>query len=178
MRKLFLYANYYYNMGFNVNYIDPAHNKINKPLKKQYKAPSNDYSNLHYKRQTLDQLCSYDWENATGIGAVLGFNKLRALDFDVCNDVAFILEALRILGLPANYEWVAKTGSGNGFHIYFYADDHNFQVKPDRTKAFIPNSEYSGKFARLEMRWEKHIVLPPLCLKVLKTIHFLIVNYP
>ncbi len=161
MRNLFLYANLYHNFGFNITHIVPSFNELKKPNKNKYKASSNDYSTLHYKKQTLEEIQSFDWENATGLGAIMGFGKLRALDFDGCDDLSFIIEVLRELNLPIDYNWTAKTGSRNGFHIYILAEEHSFPIKEDRTKAIKPNSNYKGKFYRMELRWTKHLVLPP-----------------
>jgi hypothetical protein len=146
MKNIFLYANLYHNFGINVTHIVPSFNEANKPNKNKYKASSNDYSKLHYKKQTLEEIQSFDWENATGIGAIMGFGKLRALDFDGCNDLSVIIEALKELNLNIDYQWTAKTGSGNGFHIYFLAEEHRYPVKEDRTKAFKPNSFFKDRF--------------------------------
>ncbi len=161
MRKLFLYANLYHSFGFNVTHIVPKYNEVNKPNKNKFKAASNDYSNLHYNRQKFEDILSFNWEDATGVGAIMGFGNLRALDFDRCNDLGFISEVLSLLDLPIDYEWIARTGSGNGFHIYILAEQHNYPTRPERTKALKPNSKYKDKFYRVELRWNNHLVMPP-----------------
>lgn len=157
---MFLYGSLYHHFGFNVTYIVPKMNKSNY-ISAKYKMPTNDCKNYHFKRQLFEELLTYNWDEAAGIGAVMGFGKLRTLDFDECNDYDFIREVLRLLRLPKDYEWVSKTGSDNGYHIYLLAEEHQFPTKENRTKAFSPNSEFEDKFYRLELRWQGHVVMPP-----------------
>mgnify|MGYP005854245555 CR=1 FL=1 len=180
MNDLRLWANYYYNMGFNVTHINA---KSNQSAKNPYKSATNDRFSIQNRRQELSELQSFDWENSNGIGAVLGFNNLRALDFDFYdngvasiyplqewevdkpfykNNETFIAKTLSLLGLPEEYEWVIKTPSG-GFHIIVYSSFHKFPIRDDRTKAFIPNElTYSRTgLKQIELRWSKHLVLPP-----------------
>ncbi|MBA7518860.1 hypothetical protein ES705_10934 [subsurface metagenome] len=42
----------------------------------------NDRHKIQNLRQSLSEMQGFDWENSKGIGTVLGFNNLRALDFD------------------------------------------------------------------------------------------------
>ena len=55
----------------------------------------------------------------TGVGFISGVNGWRDLDFDKCPDFAPVAQALAALGLPADYPWVQRTGSGNGWQIIF-----------------------------------------------------------
>lgn len=175
MKELRLWANYYYNIGFNVTHIIPHLNE--RKAKNPYKSPTNDRHILKNRRQTIEELNSYDWENSTGIGVVLGFNNLRAMDFDLknwkreINEISpeyfkvFLEMILSKLNLPNNYEWVLRTPSG-GFHILFYSEDHPFKVKENLTKAFTLNQYWYYKlkqndFSHIEFRWNKHLVLPP-----------------
>lgn len=176
MNDLRLWANYYYNMGFNVTHIIPHLNE--GKAKNTYKSPTNDRHILKNRRQTIEELNSYDWENSTGIGVILGFNNLRAIDFDFkshrdnVNSIKiltdFTLKVLELLGLPSSYEWVTFTPN-NGIHILFYCEDHPFKVKDNLTKAFTPNDNWCYlsneddflSFTHLELRWNKHLVLSP-----------------
>ncbi len=173
MNNLRLWANYYYNMGFNVTHINA---KLNHKAKNPYKSATNNRFALRNKRQEVSELNSLDWENSDGIGVVLGFNNLRAIDFDfhrwsieVNHDKRdeFISICLDTMNLPKSYEWVISTPKG-GFHILFYSRWHNIPVKENLTKAFTPNVKYYDKyntsyfhFKQIELRWEKHLVLPP-----------------
>lgn len=176
MKDLRLWANYYYNMGFNITHIIPHLNEGKS--KNPSKSPTNDRHILKNRRQTIEELNSYDWENSTGIGVVLGFNNLRAIDFDFKryrDDVNtlqiltdFSKKVLELLSLPSNYEWVTFTPN-DGLHILFFCDDHPFKVKDNLTKAFTPNANWVGlsnnddflSFTHLELRWNKHLMLSP-----------------
>ncbi len=159
--RLFLYANYYYNLGFSITHVIPRINSNRGQVGNPFKAPTNDTRKLANKRQELSEIINFNWNDSVGIGTILGFNTLRALDFDGCNNDNFIKNILGKIGLPENYEWVVRTGSKNGFHILFQAENHRFIVEEGKTKAFTPNSLNKNKFSVLELRWEKHLILPP-----------------
>ena len=165
MNKYFLYANYYYNFGFNVTCILNERNEHTSPGPVILKSPSHEWTHFKNTRQSLKTLHSYKWGKAKGIGIVLGYNGLRALDIDECYDFSVIPDFLSILDLPSDYEWVMKSGSHNGFHILFYADEHKFEVAKNKIKAFK-----SERFKHIELRWIGHLVLPP-------SIHFTLNNY-
>lgn len=178
MRNLFLYANYYYNLGFNVTHIVPKENQYKENCRNPFKSSTNDRTHLAHSRQSPLELATFNWDDAVGIGAVLGFNNLRALDFDGCTDIEFIQSILEKLGLEKSYEWLIKSGSENGFHIIFYADMHNYLRDNEMTKAFIPNQDYLSKFSRVELRWTKHLILPPSLSKEYKHYKFLNCDLP
>lgn len=178
MRNLFLYANYYYNFGFNVTHIVPKENQYKENCRNPFKSSTNDRTHLADSRQNLSELETFNWDDAVGIGTVLGFDSLRALDFDGCSDLEFIKSVLEILNLGKSYEWLIKSGSDNGFHIIFYADMHNYLSDNERTKAFIPNQSNISKFSRIELRWTKHLILPPSLSNDYKYYRFLNCDLP
>ena len=175
------YALKYYDFGFNVTYINPSLNDAKR--KKIYKAPSSDRFLLKNKRQNKEDIFKYKWEESSGLGLVLGYNKIRAIDIDFQSNLKTNGESLKLniqslieeilikLKLPKNYEWVVKTPSG-GYHILFYCEKHNFKTEINKvseynelkTKALKPNqktlSKYNG-LGHFELRWDLHLVLPP-----------------
>ncbi len=157
----FIYANYYYNFQFNVTCITNVYNEFNRVGRYLIKTPSHKWIHFLIERQTLETLRLYDWGNATGLGVVLGYNKLRALDIDNCNDISLIVEFLKILKLPTNYKWLIESGSKNGFHIIFYSENHNYEVAKDKIKSFKSSDQYKSIFGHIELRWIGHLVLPP-----------------
>lgn len=181
MNNLLDFALKYHDFGFNITHINPSQND---PLKKKiFKAPTNDRQILKKRKQTKLEIESLDWKNSTGIGTVLGYNNLRALDIDFQSkykldgtsksiDISrLIKEVLSILSLPENYEWVVKTPS-NGFHLIFFSAKHNYDCLINslsehnefKTKAFKPNLKTLKQFPHLghfELRWDLHLVLPP-----------------
>ena len=82
----------------------------------------------------------------------------------------FIQSCLKLLGLPADYAWVIKSGSHNGFHIIIKAKDiEGFNID---TLSYSPNSNFRPSddyrevaggeaFLRMELRWNDYLVLPP-----------------
>ena len=162
--NLFVYASYFHNWNFNITHIVPLlTDEIFFISEKSYKSPSITHSinHLSSKKQDITELSTYNWKLATGIGVVLGFNSLRAIDIDECDDINFVKKLIALLKLPSDYKWIVKSGSGNGYHILFYADDHNYDVEPKKIKAFRPNLKYHHKFKHVELRWSDHLVLPP-----------------
>ena len=161
LSSLRIFAHFYHSMGFNVTCISNIENDYNYFSASLMKAPTHNWEHLITNKQTLNELNSYDWESATGIGCVLGFNNLRCIDIDGITDLSIVNEILISLNLPTDYEWCFLTGSGRGVHIYIDANQHDFEISKGQTKWFFPNKQYKDKFKVLELRWKYHCVLPP-----------------
>lgn len=160
--NILMHANHYFNFGFNVTHISNHRQSFHLAEENFLKAPSHtNWLSYLDKRQSIEELHSLNWEQACGLGTVLKFNKLRALDIDECTDLSLIKRFLKFLDLPENYEWVIKSGSRKGFHIIFYADEHSLGKDPLRTTAVIPNDDFRNSFKHIELRWSGHLVLPP-----------------
>ena len=159
--SLLLYANYFYNFGFNVTCIKEKKNLYNSNHHDLLKAPCHKWNHFNSERQKIETLRRYDWPNGSGLGVVLGYNKLRALDIDDCGDINIFSDFLNILGLPQDYKWVVQSGSQRGGHILFYCEEHKYNTSDNKIKAFKPNNEYIGLFKQIELRWKNHLVLPP-----------------
>lgn len=167
MNNLKEFANYYYEMGFNISCITNYDTPHNIKEGKRYKRPYHPHEHLYSERQSLEELNSYDWNNATGLGLFTGreFEEkgwvLVAIDID---GVGFqeLMKILDFLNLPRNYEWVVKTGSGIGYHIYFVTDFNNYFVTSDWNVAF-PNNNFSTTpyFNKIEILRKAHLILPP-----------------
>ena len=129
---LLLYANYYRNLGFNITHLSGNKNK-------SYKEPTDPNSKLYiYEKQTVKYIFEQSWNEATGIGMLLGYNNYRAIDIDKFNihpcllpeeneqnQKEFVQKCLELLGLPKDYSWVVKSGSKQGLHIIIKTDDIN-----------------------------------------------------
>ena len=180
MNQIIEWANFYYKLGFNVTHIVPSKND---PSKYIYKAPTNNRQLITHRRQELKEMQSYDWENATGIGMVLGRNNIRALDIDhlsklkkdptksLSNLRPIIDEFLVDANLPSDYPWVVQTPS-KGYHIIIKTEGLPFKaaVNPispygeNKTKAFKLNKVNQKKypsFGHFDLRWNLHLTLPP-----------------
>ncbi len=117
------YANHFYKLGLNVTCISNERNQWNLLDNNLFKSPCHEWISLQSYRQTEEELISYNWEKAIGIGTVLGHNNLMALDIDGCVEDDFIKLICDIIGLNYNYDWIIKSGSGCGFHILFRCND-------------------------------------------------------
>ncbi len=157
------FAEHYYNLGFNLTIINGL-SKNNNSYQDSFKIPLNDWESFRKVRQTKDEITAFDWENATGIGAITGVNELICIDIDGCNDLEFIKGFLFALNLPADYNWVVKSGSHTGFHIWVKASTSfpsSIPYPPNNTLYYFPLKDYRVLFKQIELRLSDHIVLPP-----------------
>ena len=173
-QEMKLMSMYYHNINMNLTMVQGKY-----PDKASFKAPiAKDgmlLENLYSSKQDTSILLKQDWINVSGMGLVLGWNDLRALDFDNFISRYNILEddgeyniedydigkyrqeCLSLLGLPENYQWVVWSGSRYGFHIIIRVKDFE-----ERDSSRIAYSYYSGSsHRRIELRWKGHLVLPP-----------------
>jgi hypothetical protein len=199
-----IFAKQFHKLGFNVTCITNYLSEFNFTAKNIAKVPYHDWERYETNRQSIDELLSYDWENATGLGVVLGYENLCAIDIDGCIDDYFIQNILRELKLPSDYEWVTKTGSNRGYHILFYSNKSEKDVliypiiketsqsvihdlKPFDTKiketgtkiqAFISKPEFRHKFEKMEFMPEKQLVMPPSLHKSTFKYRFINTDFP
>lgn len=171
MNNFQLQATYYHSMGMN---IAPIYGHEENPS--SFKKPGVDISKWHKERQSIEDIMSFNWADATGIGLITGFNGIRAIDIDGVKDdfltdffkYRFLGELLEDLGLPIDYDWLVLSGSGNGCHIIFRNDDipemilENYSFQPGSFSEGYKIYRYSA-FDRLEISWNYFLVLPPSC---------------
>lgn len=151
-------ANHYYNLGLNITHISRGRTEFHNTIQTIEKSPSHSCKEILTDRQDQNTLQGFNWKIASGVGTILGFNNLRALDIDGCDDLNIINDFLQILNLPLDYPWVTISGSKKGFHIIFYC------LAKDFTSTFIafkPNNKNQDKFHHIEVKWKGHLVLPP-----------------
>lgn len=164
------YANYYHQLGLNVTCISNK-KTIYNANSKRYKSPCHSTNHLLVQRQDANELQSYDWDNAIGVGTMAGQKiilngkeyKLVVLDFDGIES-SELENVLRVLRLPKNYEWVISTGSKLGFHIIILLNSDNvlYNAKKDIIASMQRMlGEPSVYFDRLEILLKSHVVLPP-----------------
>ncbi len=169
MDSLQLQATYYHSMGMN---IAPIYGREDDPS--SFKRPGIDINKWHKERQSIEDIMSFNWTDATGIGLITGFNGFRAIDIDGVKDDfltdffkhRFLGVILEGLGLPANYEWLVLSGSGNGCHIIFRSDEipdmkyENYSFQPGSFSEGYLINRYCA-FERIEISWNYFLVLPP-----------------
>ena len=179
------YANLYHHFGINIThikgnvpdkryYLEYHESLRSEKTRRTFKHPTDsDWKRFFTEEQDIEYINSLDWDDATGIGMVTGFNQIRALDFDYLQMLRdsvyggqtlddYIHKILSILKLPNDYQWVTRSGSGSGIHVIFKCKDiDDFDCN---TVSFEPSMNIKKKgegFERLELRWKAHLVLPP-----------------
>jgi hypothetical protein len=121
------------------------------------KAPIMKWEHLHAERQTIEELRGYDWTRCTGLGIVCGVNGYVCIDIDKAASTAAVSTILEKLGLPSDYTWTAKSGSGVGYHIWVRIDGEI----PGK-KGVVKGLSKDGSFDHLEIRWrECQTLVPP-----------------
>ena len=174
-QEMKLMSMYYHNINMNLTMVQGKYSD-----KASFKAPiAKDgmlLENLYSSKQDTSILLKQDWINVSGMGLVLGWNDLRALDFDdfisrnnVLEDDGdyniedYIIgdyrrECLSLLGLPEDYQWVVWSGSKKGFHIIIRVKEFGDKESAPVSYSFVPNNDSSE---RIELRWKGHLILPP-----------------
>ncbi len=109
------------------------------------------------ERQTEKQVNGLQWQKADGVGVLCGVGEWRCLDVDDCESPGTVLKIVRGMGLPDNYWWVVRSGSGEGFHIW---------IRCPETDAFGGCDEWIPKegedFDHIEVRWRNvQTAMPP-----------------
>jgi hypothetical protein len=115
--SLKFYGMHFNSLGLNITCINNYRNEFNLLERNLLKSPSHEWHSLYKRRQTLEEISSYDWDNALGIGIVLGFNNILAIDIDGSVENDFLNWICSRLEISSKYEWLIKSGSGSGFHI-------------------------------------------------------------
>lgn len=153
-------AKHLYKLGLNITCITNYVTEYNFYDANILKGAYHEWKHLKKSRQLIGELIEYDWDNSVGLGTIAGFENLHVLDIDGCTNYNFIEDLLIILGLPKHYEWVVKTGSLDGYHIYFYSELLETLEEDQVTSSYPPNLDNTGLFEKIELLWNTHIVLP------------------
>jgi hypothetical protein len=116
------------------------------------------------RKQSQIDLESFNWKGITGVGGISGVNNLRVLDIDYAVDNELLPKLLSILGLPNNYSWSVKSGSGKGFHIWFRMEESesvlNILDSDKGVYKLFPKRD--GVCSHYEIRWKRcQTALPP-----------------
>lgn len=153
-------AKHLYSLGLNITCITNYITEYNFYDANILKGASHNWQHLKEERQSSKELENYDWDNSVGMGTIAGFENLHILDIDGCSNYEFIEDLLVILGLPKSYEWVVRTGSLDGYHIYFFSDLIEELEEDQVASSYPPNLDNTALFEKIELLWRTHIVLP------------------
>lgn len=143
---------YYDVYGFNLL---PLENKV----------PRSNWEHWQTNEMEMSDIDQLGWNASTnGIGAISGIKNLRCLDFDVVSDYEIVKLFVKKLGLPLEYLWVVKSGSGKGYHIWFYCDSDSylFDFLGGKKSYYKLILKEKGQCDHIELRWQNcQTVLPP-----------------
>lgn len=167
------------HFGYNTynNYLAASYFPLDlkRDYKKPFKVPFRALPRLkdQYAYAPI-ALLNYNWKQATGIGSISGYRKdfqLRCIDIDGCVYDEFVDSLLEKIGLPLNYEWVIKTGSGEGYHIWVWCEDLPSELlvngeskqifEQSGVLLFHPREHYKYTYKVVEIRWDAFNLLPP-----------------
>jgi len=170
----------YNSLGCNIILTSSYLNAYNFTDNNIFKAPSHTFLEFKKRPQTVEDLNKLDYSNAIGIGALIGWNNIYAIDIDGCIDVNVVKLICEMLNLPEDYPWIIRSGSHTGYHILFrcpdkttiakekngnysseYIIDNNFILFGDGSvNAYhpFPNKFF---FSKIEFMWEGNLMLPP-----------------
>lgn len=128
------------------------------------KRPLTEWKRWCTERQTEDDIKSFNWNAAKGVGIISGINDIHLFDLDKVEDISVIYKVIQILGFPKEYSWTICSGSGKGYHIYFRCSSE----LPAHLIGRVPSGNYKLKpkdpqlLDHLELRWKDcQTLLPP-----------------
>jgi P4 family phage/plasmid primase-like protien len=129
------------------------------------KRPGPDWTTT---QQTDNDVRAFPWRKATAVGVVNGPGDWHTFDLDKSPDEAPLLALLEALGLPDDYEWTWRSGSGEGWAVAFRCDEElPAGVLPaKKTEAGVfwgwPGKDSGLRFDHAELRWKVcQTVYPP-----------------
>jgi len=129
------------------------------------KAPNMKWEKWQTEIQTEKDIEEMNWNSSCdGVGAISGINNLRIIDIDGIKDWELLDLFLLKLKLGYEYLWLCRSGSGNGAHIIFYAedDDRLFKILGSKKGVYKFKLKTEGLCDHIEIRWsDSQTVLPP-----------------
>ncbi|QQS34772.1 MAG: bifunctional DNA primase/polymerase [Ignavibacteriales bacterium] len=137
------------NFGFNV-------------LPLNGKKPTIQWERWQTEKQSINDIESMDW-NCSGVSAVMGIENLRCFDFDGVENFELVEKFREALKFSEQYDWLVQSGSGMGYHIYFYCEwNEELEKLLGSERAVIKfKSKTDGYCKHIELRWKDcYTVLP------------------
>ena len=132
-------------------------------IKRGTKRPAHKWERWQAERQTRAELDGLPWQGAAAVGIVNGSGEYRVFDIDAVKDgdgrpvapvpESVVVELLQALGLPDDYQWSYRSGSGAGWGVVIRCAE----ALPDEwaaTKGVYVGRPADGRpFGQLELRW-------------------------
>ncbi|MHB1687822.1 MAG: PriCT-2 domain-containing protein [Ignavibacteriaceae bacterium] len=130
----------------------------------QGKKPIIGWENWQLIEQNENDIEEFGWNSkVTGIGGICGINDIRNLDFDKVSDPGIVEMFCKRLGLGVNYNWIVKSGSGAGFHIWVKVRDSEALSKRlnGPKSVYRLNLKEEGLCDHIELRWSSSQTILP-----------------
>lgn len=163
--KLYQLAKEYYSIFPNVTFISDEITKNNKFYNDKLKEPFHEwfkYRSRPQEKVDFTNLLNLNSPLKVGIGTVLGSNNLTVLDIDGFEDQRIVKSMCAFLFGNSEYEWIVQTGSGKGFHIFFYCSiPEKLTISNSVGERFSPKEGAKSNVEKIEWLWRTHVVLPP-----------------
>jgi hypothetical protein len=146
------------------------------------KGPINTWKPLCSRRQSAGEVKRLPWGEAAGVGVINGPGGWRTVDIDakkrdehgtllppaqiVPVPESVLYAVLQALGLPADYPWTWRSGSGTGWEIAVICHDELpegvLSAKEKEPGVFWSTAKDGDVFDHLELRWEHcQTIYPP-----------------
>jgi hypothetical protein len=146
------------------------------------KSPLHKWKRFYETPQTRQDANALPWDKAVGVGVLNGINGWRTFDIDAKKEdeagkklpdeqivpvsEAVLLATLRALGLPDDYAWVYRSGSGSGWEIAYICHDELpagvLTVKDKEPGVFWGVPKDGTAFDHIELRWVNcQTIYPP-----------------
>ncbi len=190
MNDLYTIAKQIHDFGINLFSISDKITYKNFDASNILKSPCHSWEQLITNRQSQDDLKKIPWSDACGIGIVLGYGNLMAIDFDGVFDKFLPNKICKFLDLPIDYNWIIESGSKCGFHIILEVTDldkknSNYHIITDGDyeyyflpsmpngkigyspfasssgNAYYPKENSNRAFNKMEFLWQANLVIPP-----------------
>ena len=164
-------ARQFHGWGANIN-----------AIREGSKGPINTWKPLCSRRQSAGEVKRLPWGEAAGVGVINGPGGWRTVDIDakkrdehgtllppgqiVPVPESILHAVLQALGLPADYRWAWRSGSGTGWEIAFICHDELpegvLSAKEQEPGVFWGTAKDGDAFDHLELRWEHcQTIYPP-----------------
>lgn len=129
------------------------------------KRPAHKWERWQAQPQTEAEMKGLPWQSAAALGIVNGSGGFRVFDIDAAKDAAgrpiapvpeaVVVELLRALGLPDDYQWSYVSGSGAGFGVVVRCAEPLPDGWPPATGVYLGDPRDGRPFGRLELRWSR-----------------------
>ena len=127
------------------------------------KRPAHKWQQWQAERQTRAELDALPWHAAAAVGVVNGSGDFRVFDIDAVKDgdgapvgpvpESVVIELLIALGLPDDYQWSYRSGSGAGWGVVIRCAEALPDGLPAGAGVIIGAPADGRNFGQLELRW-------------------------